>query len=135
MVETNQAAPSPVEGVTEEGKPASVHELLRQFDPDRQALQGQLSPMFQAVWHNALTCLEEALPDHKRPGTADYKLFTAMRHRILDVGNRQLRELPKVLGCFAVQQLIRRQTVEQVTMPAHGPFHLPAGVKIRGQEE
>ena len=118
-------------GLGQEVGTISPSKLLREeFQADREALRTQVEPLIRDVFHTALTCLEEALPEHDKPGTADHKLFQGMRHRILNTGNQKLRELPKILECFAMRQVIKREVVCTVVAQGHGPFNLPKGVKM-----
>ena len=112
-----------------EGK-INITAELRKFEPDREALAVLLRPMFQALWHEALMCLESMLPERNVPGSADAKLFASLRHRILTAGNRQVRDLSRVLGGFAMRQVVRREEVDRVVLPGYGPFNLPRGVKM-----
>ena len=56
-----------------------LHAAMRESEPHRQELLAELSPLFRQVMHEALCCLETALPDFREPGSADAKLHNALR--------------------------------------------------------
>jgi len=112
----------------------SVYVYLQEFDKDRKALMAQLLPGYQRVWFESLKCIEEILPDRNSPGSSDSRLYSAMRHRILDVGNAVAREAERIMQCFAVKEVIERKVVERVELPTHGVFKLPDGVKMPSEK-
>ena len=81
-----------------------------------------------------LDVVEQALPEHAKPGTPDHRVFVAARHRVLDTCNRARRELPKILGCYALRQVVRRELIARVVIPGHGPFNLPPSVLMPGEK-
>lgn len=111
----------------------NIEHQLHVYDEDRRALKNKLDPLFQEVWHEALVCLESLLPDHKKPGTSDFKLFNALKRRVLHVGNNSQREAAKVLGNFAIREVLRSEQVTRIIVKGRGPHNLPPGVKMPGE--
>lgn len=109
-----------------------VRKALLECGPDRSAIQRQLERTLQDLWTEALVCLEEALPHKKGDGSNNERLFKALRHRVLTVGNRHKRDLPLLLGCYVIQQVVEREVVQRVVVKGEGPWNLPPGVRLPG---
>ncbi len=107
-----------------------LREAMRACQPDRQALIDEVAPLFRQLWAEALTCLETALPDHREPGSADAKLHSALRNRILNAGNSKAREFQTILNNYLLTQVFKREVVTRIQMPSYGIHNLPVGVKM-----
>jgi len=103
--------------------PKDLAQIMRECEPDRQALIAELTPLFRELWTAALTEVETCLPDFKEPGSADFKLHMSIRNRVLNIGNAKLRELPLILKNYAVSQVFQRQVV--LTQRVNSPVVLP----------
>lgn len=93
---------------------ATIRERLSACREDRKALREQIEPMLKAIWHDALCCLESVLLGSEDPAERDYRLFRILRHRLLNTGNHQVRELAAVLNNYEIKQVMVRQQVVHI---------------------
>jgi len=111
-----------------------VQQALKDCNPDRLALKARIDKALQDLWTDALVALEEALPHERGDGSANERLFKALRHRVLTTGNNQKRDLEHQLGCFVIWQALEHQVVQRIVLKGEGPWQLPPGVRMRGQD-
>lgn len=112
----------------------SLRERVEASRSDREVLALAICDQIKDTYKMALAALEEALPDHRTPGSGDARVFQILRTRILNDGNARCRAVRPMLRAWEVTELFK-QSVETHTITGRGPYDLPPGVKLRGEPE
>ena len=113
-------------------KTADLPSLMLQCQPDRDALNQEIADIIKPLMFLACRTAETALPDFREPGSADCRLYNALRSQILNAFNGKIREIPLITKNYLLQQVFVRQVVEQVVVAGSGVFNLPPNVQVRG---
>jgi hypothetical protein len=98
-----------------------IQKALNETREDRDALERLLSPLFKTLWTDFLNVLFEVFPHDPGDKSDNERFFNALRHRVLRVGNDQVRALPMILKDFVMYRVrkteIKRISIRQ-TVPA-----------------
>ena len=88
-----------------QGAATSLPEAVKQTQPDRDALNEIIADMIREQFTDDLRILDEIIKHTPNGGGPNLeRLRQAYRSRILNTGNRLLREIPRVTGDFIIQQ-------------------------------
>lgn len=123
-----------------EGLEPSLHvndpilKALNDSARDRVTLEKEIKVLFTTLWTDFLNIAFEWFPHNKNDRSPNERAYNGIRHRVLRVGNDQVRRLPIILGDYVTVQ-VRKTQVTKYVVRGTGPFNLPAGVKIRERDQ
>jgi hypothetical protein len=129
-MDSNNSAPNP-----KFLSQTSLGQKLRSCNGDRSKLEKQVGQLLKEDFTESLRVLEEIFKHKPGDPVEKQQLFQAYKSRILNTGNRLLRELPNVLSCFFVEQLLVREVVTRQLPKEPGPWGLPQGIKHPSEKQ
>ena len=118
MPTDDTAAPQP--------QPATYREIIDATREDRHALNEIFASLLKEQMTDAIYVLDEIIKHTPGDGRVNLeRLRQSYKSRILNTGNRLLRELPKITEDFGVEQLRVYERVERRSAP-YNPEAIPA---------